>query len=51
MSAGVRVVIGGAYGDEGKGLATDLFSAKASPTIVIKHNGGAQAGHTVELPE
>ncbi|MGN0402657.1 MAG: adenylosuccinate synthetase [Acetatifactor sp.] len=50
MSRKVRVIIGGAYGDEGKGLATDLFSAKGSPALIVKHNGGAQAGHTVELP-
>ena len=51
MNRKISVIIGGAYGDEGKGLATDLFSGASSPAIVIKHNGGAQAGHTVELPD
>lgn len=48
-------MIGKNYGDEGKGLATDFFvSSKVLPSseaIVIKHNGGAQAGHTVELKD
>ncbi len=38
-------VIGANYGDEGKGLITDYL---ASPeTVVVRFNGGAQAGHTV----
>ncbi|MCR5459263.1 MAG: adenylosuccinate synthetase [Acetatifactor sp.] len=44
----VRAVIGKGFGDEGKGLAVDYFCSKAPGTLVIKHNGGAQAGHTVE---
>ena len=48
MKQSIRVIIGGAYGDEGKGLVTDLFSAQNASTLVIKHNGGAQSGHTVE---
>ena len=45
----IRAVIGKGFGDEGKGLAVDYFCSKVPETIVIKHNGGAQAGHTVEL--
>lgn len=41
-------VIGSSYGDEGKGLATDYLASKSSRALVIRHNGGAQAGHTVE---
>lgn len=38
-------VIGANYGDEGKGRIVD---ACANPnTVVIRHNGGCQAGHTV----
>lgn len=49
MSAGViRAVIGKGFGDEGKGLAVDYFCSQAPDTLVVKHNGGAQAGHTVE---
>ena len=44
----IRAVIGKGFGDEGKGLAVDYFSSKVPNTLVLKHNGGAQAGHTVE---
>jgi len=41
-------VIGAAFGDEGKGLMTDYFCRQYSkPPIVVRYNGGAQAGHTV----
>lgn len=43
-----RVVIGAGYGDEGKGLITDYLSNEDS--IVVRFNGGAQAGHTVVTP-
>lgn len=49
----VSAVIGAAFGDEGKGLVTaaltkKLHSIASNPVIVVRHNGGAQAGHTVE---
>lgn len=45
------VVIGANYGDEGKGLITDYLAAlDRSNTLVIRFNGGAQAGHTVQRP-
>ena len=51
----VRIVIGKNFGDEGKGLATDYFAALAQNAgqscLVIRHNGGGQAGHTVDLPD
>ena len=47
----ILAVIGKGFGDEGKGLATDYFCGKSSNTLVIKHNGGAQAGHTVETDD
>ena len=40
------VVIGANFGDEGKGLMTDYHAAK-SDSVVVRFNGGAQAGHTV----
>ena len=43
----IVAVIGKNFGDEGKGLAVDHFCAKFPGTVVVKHNGGAQAGHTV----
>lgn len=42
------VVIGAAYGDEGKGLITDFESRRLGAETVCRFNGGAQAGHTVE---
>jgi len=44
-----NVVIGANFGDEGKGLMTDYLSSQAD--IVIRFNGGAQAGHTVQDPQ
>lgn len=41
-------VIGMHYGDEGKGLIVDWLSNDR--TLVVRANGGAQAGHTVVLP-
>lgn len=41
-------VVGSNYGDEGKGLATDYLSTLGNKTLVVRHNGGAQSGHTVE---
>ena len=40
-------VIGANFGDEGKGLMTDLFCRLGDNVINIRSNGGAQAGHTV----
>lgn len=47
-------VIGANYGDEGKGCIVDYLAAKATregPTLVVRFNGGAQAGHTVQTPD
>lgn len=41
------VVIGANYGDEGKGLITDYEVRRANAKLVVRFNGGAQAGHTV----
>ena len=41
-----RVVIGANFGDEGKGLVTDYLCSQGAG-IVVRFNGGAQAGHTV----
>ena len=53
MTTKAFAVIGAAYGDEGKGLVTDFLAHRAlahGRTIVARFNGGAQAGHTVQLP-
>ncbi len=44
------IVIGLGYGDEGKGLVTDFLCANSKQPLVIRFNGGQQAGHTVVLP-
>jgi adenylosuccinate synthase len=45
-----QAVIGAGYGDEGKGLMVDAFAARAGgEAVVVRSNGGAQAGHTVCL--
>lgn len=48
-------VVGAAYGDEGKGLAVDALPraslAEGAAPLVVRANGGAQAGHTVETPD
>ncbi len=47
-----KVVIGANYGDEGKGLTTDYFAAAhGADALVVRFNGGAQAGHTVTTPD
>lgn len=43
----VTVVVGGQWGDEGKGKIVDLLSKEAD--IVARYQGGANAGHTVEV--
>jgi adenylosuccinate synthase len=46
-----RAVIGANFGDEGKGLVTDYLCAKEGAGMVVRFNGGAQAGHTVVAPD
>ncbi len=45
-----RIVIGANFGDEGKGLLTDYLCAQGAG-VVVRFNGGAQAGHTVVTPD
>lgn len=47
----IKIIIGASGGDEGKGLATDYFASQHDHGIVVMGNGGAQRGHTVELPD
>ncbi|MDD4096152.1 MAG: adenylosuccinate synthetase, partial [Oscillospiraceae bacterium] len=41
----VKAIVGANWGDEGKGKITDMFAANAD--IVIRFQGGANAGHTI----
>ncbi len=43
------VILGAQWGDEGKGKITDYLSEKAD--IVLRYQGGDNAGHTVEIGE
>lgn len=43
----VTCVIGTQWGDEGKGKIIDLIAARAD--VVVRYQGGANAGHTVKV--
>ena len=43
------VLIGAQWGDEGKGKIVDLLSQDVD--IVARYQGGANAGHTIRLPD
>ena len=45
----VTVLVGSQWGDEGKGKIVDILSEKFN--IVARYQGGANAGHTVEIGE
>jgi len=50
----IKVVIGSAFGDEGKGLMTDYFCNQKpfiEDALNIRFCGGSQAGHTVVTPD
>ncbi|SVC64535.1 uncharacterized protein METZ01_LOCUS317389, partial [marine metagenome] len=44
-----RVVIGCQWGDEGKGKIVDVLAEGAQ--LVVRYQGGANAGHTVQLAD
>lgn len=41
----VKAIVGGNWGDEGKGKITDLLAGQSD--IVVRYQGGANAGHTI----
>ena len=41
----VRAIVGANWGDEGKGKSTDMYAAESD--IVVRFQGGANAGHTI----
>lgn len=43
----IKMVIGANFGDEGKGKMVSYFCSQSKNPIVVRPNGGAQAGHTV----
>ena len=44
----VKAVVGANWGDEGKGKITDMLAEKSD--VVIRFQGGANAGHTIVNP-
>lgn len=48
-SSNCAVILGTQWGDEGKGKIVDLLAAQAD--IVARYQGGANAGHTIQLPD
>lgn len=50
--AHVTAVVGLGFGDEGKGTITEyLVRSSKKPALVVRFNGGAQAGHNVVGPD
>ena len=41
----INVIVGGQWGDEGKGKIVDLLSKNVN--VVARYQGGSNAGHTV----
>jgi adenylosuccinate synthase len=44
---GVSIIVGSQWGDEGKGKIVDILSQRYE--IVVRYQGGANAGHTVQI--
>jgi adenylosuccinate synthase len=42
------IVVGGFFGDEGKGKIISYLAQKDNPTIVVRGGAGPNAGHTIE---
>jgi len=42
------VIVGGFYGDEGKGKIISYLAMKDKPTIAVRGGAGPNAGHTIE---
>ncbi|MFV2072976.1 MAG: adenylosuccinate synthase [Thermoanaerobaculales bacterium] len=49
MSADALMIVGGQWGDEGKGKIVDLVSSGFK--AVVRYNGGHNAGHTVRFAD
>ena len=45
----VTIIVGGQWGDEGKGKIVDILSAEAD--AVARYQGGANAGHTILIED
>lgn len=47
MTKTTNIVLGMGFGDEGKGITTDFLCLQRANALVVRFNGGQQAGHTV----
>jgi adenylosuccinate synthase len=45
------ITVGLGFGDEGKGATVDYLVRQLAAELVVRYSGGAQAGHSVELPD
>jgi adenylosuccinate synthase len=45
------IIVDLGFGDCGKGLLTDYLARKSGAGLVVRYNGGAQAGHNVLTPD
>ena len=51
MTSRAFIVTGLGFGDCGKGTVTDALARRHAARLVVRFNGGAQAGHNVVLPD
>jgi len=52
MAPSTHIVVDLGFGDAGKGTTVDALARRCStPPLVVRHNGGAQAGHNVVTPD
>lgn len=47
----IYVIVDLGFGDSGKGLLTDFLVRRTGASLVVRYNGGAQAGHNVVTPD
>jgi len=45
------IIVDLGFGDAGKGLLTDFLARHFEASLVVRYNGGAQAGHNVVAPD
>ena len=47
----IEIIVDLGFGDAGKGLLTDFLARRSGASLVVRYNGGAQAGHNVMAPD
>ena len=45
------LIVGTQWGDEGKGKVVDFLSANSEAEVVVRYQGGSNAGHTIEVED